>query len=70
VAELLSLRPHDPRDNAIPLPEAPTLDATVARIAMRSPISDPYARFQQAEKMKREPTIKNNTTFFKPWETI
>jgi len=70
VAELLSLRPHDPRYNAIPLPEAPKLDATVAFIAMRSPISDPYARFQQAEKMKREPMMKNNTTFFKPWETI
>ena len=70
VAELLSMRPHDPRYNAIPLPEAPKLDATVAFIAMRSPISDPYARFQQAEKMKREPMMKNNTTFFKPWEAI
>jgi acetyl esterase/lipase len=70
VAELLSLRPHDPRYNAIPLPEAPKLDATVAFVAMRSPISDPYARFQQAEKMKRDGMIKNNTTFFKPWETI
>ena len=70
VAELLSMRPHDPRYNAIPLPEAPNLDATVAFIAMRSPISDPYARFQQAEKMTREPMMKNNTAFFKPWETI
>jgi acetyl esterase len=70
VAELLSMRPHDPRYNAIPLPEAPKLDATVAYVAMRSPISDPFARFQQAEKMKREPMIKNNRTFFNPWETI
>ena len=64
------MRPRDPRYNAIPLPEAPKLDATVAYVAMRSPISDPFARFQQAEKMKREPMMKNNTTFFKPWETI
>jgi acetyl esterase len=70
VAELLSMRPHDPRYNAIPLPEAPKLDATVAYVAMRSPISDPYARFQQAEKMKRESMIQNTKTFFKPWETI
>jgi len=70
VAELLSMRPHDPRYNAIPLPEAPKLDATVAFVAMRSPISDPYARFQQAEKMKRESMIQNSRTFFKPWETI
>ena len=44
------MRPRDPRYNAIPLPEAPALDATVAYVAMRSPISDPFARFQNAEK--------------------
>ena len=54
VAELLGMRPRDARYNAIPLPEAPTLDATVAYVATRSPISDPYARFQNAEKMKRD----------------
>src|ERR1700676_4547404 len=53
VAELLGMRPRDARYNAIPLPEAPKIDATVAYIAMRSPISDPYARFQNAEKLKR-----------------
>ena len=70
VAELLSMRPNDPRYNAIALPEAPKLDAKVAFIAMRSPISDPYARFQNAEAKKRDGMVKNNTTFFKPWETI
>ena len=42
----------------------------MAYVATRSPISDPYARFQNAEKMKRDGMIRNNTTFFKPWETI
>jgi acetyl esterase/lipase len=70
VAELLAMRPHDARYNAIPLPGAPTIDATVAYVAMRSPISDPYARFQHAQKMKRDPMVKNHTTFFVPWETI
>jgi acetyl esterase/lipase len=70
VAELLGMRPRDPRYNAIPLPEAPQADATVGYIAMRSPVSDPYARFQHAEQMKREPMVKNHTTFFKPWESI
>ena len=70
VAELLGMRPRDPRYNAIPLPEAPQVDATVGYIAMRSPVSDPYARFQHAEAMKREPMVRNHTTFFKPWETI
>ena len=70
VAELLGMRPRDARYNAIPLPEAPNLDATVAYVATRSPISDPYARFQNAERMKREGMIDNHKVYFKPWETI
>lgn len=70
VAELLGMRPRDKRYSAIPLPEAPKVDATVAYIAMRSPVSDPFARFQNAEKMKRDPMMTNTKTFFKPWATI
>ena len=70
VAELLGMRPRDPRYNAIPLPGAPDVDATVACIATRSPISDPFARFQNAERLKRDAMVKNHTVFFKPWETI
>ena len=69
VAELLAMRPRDPRYNAIPLPGAPA-DASVAYIAMRSPVSNPFARFQNAENLKREPMMKNHTVFFNPWETI
>jgi acetyl esterase/lipase len=70
VAELLAMRPRDARYNAIPLPGAPHVDADVAYVATRSPISDPYARFQNAEKLKRDSMVKNHTTFFKPWDTI
>jgi acetyl esterase len=70
VAQLLAMRPRDPRYGAIPLPSAPTLEATVAYIAARSPISDPYARFQQAERMKREGMIEATKLYFNPWETI
>jgi acetyl esterase/lipase len=70
VAELLGMRPRDPRYNAIPLAAAPNADATVAYIATRSPISNTYARFQNAEEKKRDAMIKNNKTFFNPWETI
>jgi acetyl esterase/lipase len=70
VAELLAMRPLDPRYTAIPLVAAPSLDATVAYVATRSPVSDPYARFQQAEKMKREGMIENSRIYFNPWETI
>jgi acetyl esterase len=70
VAELLGMRPRDLRYNAIPLAGAAKVDATVAYVATRSPISDTVARFQQAEKMKRESMINNNKTYFRPWETI
>jgi len=70
VAELLAMRPHDPRYNAIPLAQAPHVDATVAYVAMRSPVSNPLARFEHAEALKREPMMKNHRTFFVPWDTI
>ena len=70
VAELLAMRPRDPRYNAIPLPEAPQAEASVAYVAMRSPISNTFARYQNAEKLKRAPMVGNNTAFFVPWETI
>jgi acetyl esterase len=70
VAELIAMRPHDPRYNAIPLEAAPNLDATVAFIATRSPMSNTVARYENAEKHNRAGMIKNNKTFFNPWETI
>jgi acetyl esterase len=70
VAELLAMRPHDERYRSIPLPEAPHMDATVAYLALRSPVSNPYARFQNAERMNRVAMVENHKTFFRPWETI
>ena len=70
VAELLAMRPRDARYAAIPLPSAPSLDATVAYVATRSPVSDPYSRFQQAEKMNRQEMIANSRIYFNPWDTI
>jgi len=70
VAELLAMRPRDPRYNAIPLAGGSSGDATVAYVAMRSPVSNPFARFQNAEALKRDAMMKNHVTFFKPWETI
>jgi len=70
VAELLGMRPRDKRYNAFALPSAPNVDATVAYVATRSPISNTFARFKNAEEKKRESMMKNNTTFFVPWDTI
>src|SRR4029453_13388662 len=52
VAELLGMRPRDKRYNAIPLAGAPNIDATVAYIATRSPISNTFARYQNAVDKK------------------
>src|SRR5499427_21924 len=70
VAELLGLRPRDSRYSAIPLADAANVDATVAYVAMRSPISNTFARYENAERRGRANMIKNNKTFFVPWETI
>ncbi len=66
---LLAMRPGDARYNEIKLAEAPKLDA-VTYVATRSPISNTYARYQNAEEKKRDNMMKNNRTFFNPWETI
>jgi acetyl esterase/lipase len=71
IAELLGMRPRDPRYNAIPLVGAAQgVDATVAYIAARSPISNPLARFQNAEAVQRDTMVGYSKTFFNPWETI
>ncbi len=70
VAALLAMRPRDPRYNAIPLAGAANIDATVAYVAMRSPVSNTFARYENAERRKNEGMIKNNKVFFNPWETI
>jgi acetyl esterase len=70
VSELLGLRPFDPRYNIHRLEEAPDLDATVPFLVVRSPISDPYARYLQAHRMQREFLIHNSLTYFRPWQAI
>jgi acetyl esterase len=70
VGQLIALKPRDPKYAALPLPEAPQLDASIRYLATRSPISDTVARNAQAVKMQREPMMTNNKKFWVPWETI
>jgi acetyl esterase len=70
VAELLAMRPRDARYNSIPLAAAPNIDATVTYVATRSPISNTFARYENAERRHNEAMVKNNKVFFNPWETI
>ena len=70
VAELLAMRPRDPRYSSIPLAAAPDVDATVAWVATRSPVSNTFARYENAERRRNEGMVKNNKVFFSPWQTI
>ncbi len=46
---LSAMRPADPRYAAIPLPEAPDVDASLAYIVNLWPVVDPYARYRFAQ---------------------
>jgi acetyl esterase len=70
MAELLALKPRDPLWSALPLPEAPNVDATIDYVIARSPISDPHARYQQAERRQRQKMMESTKRYFVPWETI
>jgi acetyl esterase/lipase len=70
ITQLTAMRPRDTRYTAHPLPAAPDLDAIVAYVVARSPISDPASRYEQAKKMQRKNLIENSEIYFKPWDTI
>ena len=70
VAELLAMRPGDPRYNALTLLEDPALDATVDYVLTRSPISNTFERYQNAKAMRQGALAKFHETYFVPWETI
>ena len=68
--ELCAMRPNDPRYNAHKLAEAPNLDASLNYVATRSPVSNPYARYLNAQSLGREEMLQNSKNYFNPWETI
>ena len=68
--ELCAMKPRDPYYSVHKLAEAPELDATLNYVATRSPVSNPYARFLNAEQLGREEMIQNTKTYFNPWDTI
>jgi hypothetical protein len=53
-----------------PLPEAPQFDATLKYVISRLPISNPLARYEQAQKKTRHWLIQNSELCFRPWDSI
>jgi len=68
--ELCAMRPQDAYYSVHKLAEAPELDATLHYVATRSPVSDPYARYLNAEQLGREEMVQSTKKYFTPWETI
>jgi len=56
------MRPNDPYYGVHKLAEAPQLDATLNYVATRSPVSNPYARYLNAEKLGRDEMVQNSRT--------
>ena len=68
VAQLIGMRPRDPRYNALPGPAG--VDSTVVYVATRSPISDPHARYEHMVKTNRPEMEKKSKMYFSPWDSI
>jgi acetyl esterase/lipase len=68
--ELVALRPSDPRYNAHKLAQAAGLDATLNYVATRSPVSNPYERYLNAERMGRAEMMQHTKNYFVPFEII
>lgn len=58
------MKPDDPLYKALPLNEAPSVDATVAWVIALWPVLDPYARYLYAQKAGREDLIKMTMGYF------
>lgn len=63
-ALLNALRPSDPRYSAIPLPEAPGVDASVAYVQTLWPVLDSYARYEIAKQNGSAHLIEASDGYF------
>ena len=64
IAMLSAIRPNDPRYGALPLPEAPDADSTLAYLFALWPILDPYARMHFAKESGRAELVTRTEGFF------
>jgi acetyl esterase/lipase len=61
---LSGMRPNDARYRALPLPEAPDADSTLAYLFALWPILDPYARMHFAKETGRGELVSRTEGFF------
>jgi acetyl esterase/lipase len=70
LALLTAMRPSDPRYAALPLPEAPTVDARLAYVIACWPIVDPYARYEFARETNRSDLMARSEAFFGSFDAM
>lgn len=70
LAQLLGMRPLDPRYNALPLDGHEEIDAHIKYVAVRSPISDPLARYKNALAKGRQDMADRHHVYFDPFSNI
>jgi acetyl esterase len=70
VAQLLGMRPEDPRYNEIPLEGHPEIDARFNYVVGRSPISDPVARYNNALGKGNQKMADRHHVYFNPFSDI
>jgi len=61
---LSALKPSDPRYAALPLQEAPGLDASLPYLVLCWPISDPLARYRMVKEKGRTPLIQSHDAYW------
>ncbi len=61
---LSALKPADPRYAALPLAEAPGIDASLPYLVLCWPISDPLARYRMVKEKGRTPLIQSHDAYW------
>src|SRR5215469_18880753 len=61
---LSALKPNDPRYAALPLAEAPAVDASLPYLVLCWPISDPLARYRMVKEKGRTPLIQSHDAYW------
>jgi acetyl esterase len=61
---LAAMRPHDPRYAALPLPEAPDVDSSVAYALLLWPVLDSWARYRYAQSGGPEHLVARHRDYF------
>ncbi len=61
---LSALRPRDPRYAALPLAEAPAIDATLPYLVLCWPISDPLARYRMVKEKGNARLVESHDAYW------